>query len=63
MKKIILASLVCVMCFIVSMVSSITYATTTTLEIGDYVQFGEYYGAPIQWRVIHKDEEGNPLLF
>lgn len=33
------------------------------LNIGDYVQFGQYYGKPIKWRVIHKDENGDPVLF
>lgn len=33
------------------------------LEIGDYVCFGHYNNEPILWRVIHKDENGDPLLF
>lgn len=33
------------------------------MNIGDYVQFGKYNDAPVLWRVIHKDENGNPLLF
>ena len=33
------------------------------LKIGDYVQFGKYYDAPILWRVIHEEEDGTPMLF
>ncbi len=33
------------------------------LKIGDYIQFGKYYDEPILWRVIHKDDEGDPILF
>lgn len=39
------------------------HAAAPTLAVGDYVQFGSYYGAPITWRVINKDGSGNPLLF
>lgn len=34
-----------------------------SVNIGDYIQFGKYYGAPILWRVIHKDANGDPILF
>lgn len=33
------------------------------LKIGDYIEFGKYDEQPILWRVIHIDEDGNPLLF
>ncbi len=33
------------------------------LEIGEYVQFGKYNKAPILWRVIHNDKDGDPMLF
>ncbi len=33
-----------------------------TLNIGDYVRFGQYYGQPITWRVIEKDEQGTVLF-
>ncbi len=33
------------------------------LKIGDYIRFGKYYNQPIIWRVIHKDEDDNPMLF
>ena len=35
----------------------------TSLKIGDYVMFGNYNDAPIAWRVINLDAQGNPLLF
>ncbi len=34
-----------------------------TLKIGEYVQFGSYLNEPIVWKVIHFDEDGDPLLF
>lgn len=33
------------------------------LKLGDYVQFGSYLGAPIIWRVMNIDTDGNPILF
>jgi hypothetical protein len=33
------------------------------LGIGQYVQFGKYYGTPIKWRVIHVEDDGTPILF
>lgn len=33
------------------------------IQLGEYVQFGSYYGAPIIWRVIHLDEKGDPMLW
>lgn len=33
------------------------------IKIGDYIQFGTYYNEPILWRVVHIDEDGDPLLF
>lgn len=33
------------------------------LKIGDYIYFGRYKDEPILWRVIHFDDDGNPLLF
>ena len=35
--------------------------TGATIEIGDYVQMGTYYGAPILWRCVDIDENG-PLM-
>lgn len=37
--------------------------TPSGIEVGDYVQFGKYNGQPIAWRVIDKDQNGDPLLF
>ena len=37
--------------------------TNPTVTIGDYVQFGKFNDAPILWRVIHKDANGDPVLF
>ena len=37
---------------------------TQTVNIGDYIRFGSYNGAPILWRVINVDETtGDPILF
>ena len=33
-----------------------------TVNIGDYIQFGRYNDAPILWRVIHKEANGDPIL-
>ncbi|MGL4800307.1 MAG: TIR domain-containing protein [Cellulosilyticaceae bacterium] len=32
------------------------------LEVGDYIRFGTYQGAPIDWIVIRVKENGSPLL-
>ena len=37
-------------------------ANSQALRVGDYVEFGGYYGDPILWRVI-AIENGTPLLF
>ena len=42
---------------------AIPYFKPSTLNIGDYIQFGSYNNAPILWRVIHKDANGDPILF
>ncbi len=34
-----------------------------TVKIGDYIRFGKVYNAPILWRVIHLDANGDALLF
>jgi hypothetical protein len=34
----------------------------TNFNVGDYVEFGKYNSSLILWRVIHKDEFGNPIL-
>jgi hypothetical protein len=34
-----------------------------TFKIGDYVEFGKYNDLPIMWRIIHIDEQGDPVLF
>lgn len=33
-----------------------------TINLGDYIQFGTYNDVPILWRVIHQDEDGDPVL-
>lgn len=33
-----------------------------TWDVGDYVQFGQFEGAPLVWRVIDMDENRAPLL-
>lgn len=33
-----------------------------TLKVGDYLQFGTFYQQPIVWRLIHIDEQGQPIL-
>lgn len=37
-------------------------ASTSDLEIGDYVQFGKYYNEAIKWRVINKNADGSLML-
>ena len=32
------------------------------IKVGDYVQFGKYNNAPILWRVISRDANGDPML-
>jgi chitodextrinase len=44
-------------------VSVVQANTIPSVNIGDYIQFGSYNNAPILWRVIHKDANGNPILF
>lgn len=34
-----------------------------TMQVGDYVQFGSYYGKPILWKVINVDADGSPMLY
>lgn len=34
----------------------------TKLKAGQILRFGSYYGKPIDWMVIHVDNEGKPLL-
>ena len=36
-------------------------AAAVGINIGDYVQMGTYYGAPILWRCVDIDENG-PLM-
>jgi hypothetical protein len=33
------------------------------MEIGDYILYGKYHDVPILWRVVHLDDEGDPVLF
>ncbi len=40
-----------------------TQSAGKNVNIGDYIQFGRYNNAPILWRVIHKDVNGDPILF
>jgi len=37
--------------------------TMADLKIGDYIKLGKYDDQPILWRIIHIDEDGNPLIF
>ncbi len=38
-------------------------SSSTSIKIGDYVQFGHYNEEPIVWRIINIDKDGDPLLF
>jgi hypothetical protein len=52
-----------VLAFLLSMVMPASAAPApVTVNIGDYIQFGQYNNAPILWRVVHKDGQGNPVL-
>lgn len=54
-----------IVCFLSLSLSIVSNAAETqqTLAIGDYIEFGAYNDEPVLWRVIHIDEEGDPLLF
>lgn len=40
-----------------------TYANTTAkLSVGDYIQFGTYNNQPILWRIIHWENNRDPIL-
>lgn len=62
MKKSLIASLIFVLIFSIFM-TGCENPQPKELKIGDYVQFGKYNDALILWRVIHIDQDGNPLLF
>ncbi len=34
----------------------------TKLKVGQILRFGNYFGQPVDWAVIHVDKEGKPLL-
>ena len=60
MKKTIIFSLVA--CIFLSMLTVMPVFGATETEIGDYIQIGEYYGAPILWRCVDRDENGLLIL-
>lgn len=39
-----------------------TLIITRDIEVGQYIQFGSYYGEPILWRVINKNADGSLML-
>lgn len=41
---------------------SIPAEAKTKLKVGQVLQFGSYYGKPVNWTVIHINDEGQPLL-
>ncbi len=43
-------------------IATISYANMG-VNIGDYVVFGTYNDVPIRWRVVHREKNGNPMLF
>jgi hypothetical protein len=45
------------------MVNVKTTTANTAVNVCDYVRFGKYNNEPILWRVIHKDANGDPVLF
>jgi len=63
MKRIIPSIMMFIMFLSLSIVSSPVFTADEELNVGEYVQFGHFNDAPIVWRVIHKDENGNPMLF
>ena len=61
MKKRIL-SLTVILSLILTLFSAISLpASATSINIGDYVEMGTYYGQPILWRCVDIDENG-PLM-
>lgn len=43
-------------------ISTISAAVITDISVGDYIQMGTYYGEPILWRCVDKDENGLLML-
>lgn len=35
---------------------------TTSMKVGDYIQFGKYLGKPILWKVISNDKDGVTIM-
>jgi len=62
--------LVAVMATVAVIISCITIGfanitnaqTPTKMKVGDYIQFGHYYGDPILWRVINVNANGSYFL-
>ena len=59
MKRII--SIALAICIILSLFATIPVSATASINIGEYVQMGTYYGKPILWRCVDIDENG-PLM-
>lgn len=70
MKRIIkrlLAALV-VLCMVAALLPAMSYEVvkaeeTNEMDVGDYVQFGQYWDDPIVWRVINKNDDGSLMLY
>lgn len=56
-----LISLLAVLAMMVSLIPSAVVQAQMNINIGDYVRMGTYYGKPILWRCVDKDENG-PLM-
>ena len=62
MKKRLVSYLLTVL-FVTTVITAfpVTAIATTNINIGDYIEMGEYYGEPILWRCVDIDEHG-PLI-
>lgn len=60
-KRFLSAALSAAMLVSFSPAQVITAKAETTINIGDYIQMGTYYGEPILWRCVDVDENG-PLM-
>ena len=50
-----------VLCMITSLITVMPVSSKESINIGDYIQMGTYYGKPILWRCVDIDENG-PLM-
>ena len=57
-----LISTIITMVMVLSFTPTMITQAQATLNIGDYVQMGSYYGEPILWRCVDIDATNGPLM-